>query len=56
MSKGYKIQSKDVGRLSPLGLKHINMLCQYAFSLPDFVARGEFRPLRDPRTAGFDET
>ena len=42
-------------RLSPLGFKHVNMLGRYAFTLPDTVARGELRPLRDPRVAGIDE-
>ena len=32
-----------------------NMLGRYAFTLPDAVARGELRPLCDPRTAGIDE-
>jgi hypothetical protein len=41
--------------LSPLGLKYINMLGRCAFTLPDFVTRGELRPLRDPRTAGVDD-
>ena len=40
-----------VARLSPLGSKHVNMLGRYAFSLPEFVARGELRPLRDPQKA-----
>ena len=40
---------QDVARLSPLGFDHINMLGWYAFILPDGIARGEFRPLRDPR-------
>ena len=31
------------------------MLGRYAFTLPDTVARGELRPLRDPRVAGIDE-
>ena len=53
MSEGYEVRPQDT-RLSP-GLKHINMLGRYAFTLPDFVARGELRPLRDPRTAGVDE-
>ncbi len=43
---------KDAARLSPLGHEHINMLGRYAFTLPDTVARGELRPLRDPRSAG----
>jgi hypothetical protein len=55
MSEGYDVRLEDVARLSPLGLKHINMLGRYAFTLPDFVARGELRPLRDPHTAGVDE-
>jgi len=37
-----------VARLSPLGFDHINMLGRYAFILPDPIARGELRPLRDP--------
>ena len=53
--EGYDVRPEDVARLSPLGFKHINMLGRYAFTLPDFVARGELRPLRDPRTASMDE-
>ncbi len=48
ISDGHNVQPEDVDRPSPLGLKHINMLGRYAFTLPDFVARGELRPLRDP--------
>jgi hypothetical protein len=44
MSEGYEVRPQDVARLSPLGLKHINMLGRYAFTLPDFVALGELRP------------
>ena len=43
------MREEDVGRLSPLGHEHINMLGRYAFSLPDRIARGELRPLRNPR-------
>ncbi len=43
------VRAEDVARLSPLGLDHINMLGRYAFILPDTIARGELRPLRDPR-------
>ena len=32
----------------PLGFDHINMLGRYAFILPDPIARGVLRPLRDP--------
>ncbi|MBV8615555.1 MAG: Tn3 family transposase, partial [Acetobacteraceae bacterium] len=48
LAKGYPVRDEDVARLSPLGFEHINMLGRYAFTLPDVVARGELRPLRDP--------
>ena len=48
-SEGFDVRDEDVARLSPLGFDHINMLGRYAFTLPDMVARGELRPLRDPR-------
>ena len=54
-AEGHEVRPEDVARLSPLGFKHVNMLGRYAFTLPDTVARGELRPLRDPRTAGIDE-
>ena len=54
-AEGYEVQPEDIARLSPLGHKHVNMLGRYAFTLPDTVARGELRPLRDPQTAGVDE-
>jgi hypothetical protein len=37
-----------------LGFDHIK-LGRYAFTLPETVARGELRPLRDPMTARDDE-
>ena len=45
---GFDVCTEDVVRLSPLGFDHINMLGRYAFILPDLVARGELRPLRNP--------
>ena len=48
-AEGFDVRDDDVARLSPLGLDHINMLGCYAFILPDEIARGELRPLRDPR-------
>jgi Tn3 transposase DDE domain len=54
-AEGYEVKPEDIARLSPLGHKHVNMLGRYAFTLPDTVARGELRPLRDPQTAGADE-
>ncbi len=50
-AEGQDLREEDVARLSPLGFDHINMLGRYAFTLPDTVACGEFRPLRDPRAA-----
>jgi hypothetical protein len=44
----YPILDADVARLSPLGWEHINMLGRYSFAVPDDVARGELRPLRNP--------
>ena len=44
----FEVRDEDVARLSPLGHEHINMLGRYTFSLPDRIARGELRPLRNP--------
>ena len=51
----FDVWPEDVARLSPLGFKHINMLGRYAFTLPETVARGELRPLRDPNAIGIDD-
>ena len=50
-AEGLQVRDEDVARLSPLGFEHINMLGRYAFILPDTIARGELRPLRDPASA-----
>ena len=42
--QGATVKDEDVARLSPLGTNHINVLGRYQFSLPDSIARGEFRP------------
>jgi len=47
--EGLQVRDEDVARLSPLGHEHINMLGRYTFTLPDQVARGKLRPLRDPK-------
>lgn len=39
---------RDVARLSPQLYEHVNMLGRYDFTLPERVAAGELRPLRDP--------
>jgi TnpA family transposase len=54
-ASGHDVRDEDVARLSPLGFDHINMLGRYAFTLPETVARGELRSLRDPATASDDE-
>ena len=52
---GFDVRPEDVARLSPLGFDHVNMLGRYAFILPDGIARGELRPLRDPAADSHDE-
>ena len=46
--EGYPVVEADVARLSPLVHEHINMLGRYSFAIPETVARGELRPLRNP--------
>ncbi|TCR78689.1 Tn3 transposase DDE domain-containing protein [Rhizobium sp. BK376] len=55
VSESYEVRPEDVARLSPLSFRHINMLGRYAFTLPEFVARGELRPLRDPKATDPDD-
>jgi len=46
-ANGEPVNDADVARLSPLLHEHINMLGRYSFSMPEAVAKGELRPLRD---------
>lgn len=46
--EGYQVKDEDMARLSPLLHAHINMLGRYSFSVPEAVAKGELRPLRNP--------
>ena len=46
--EGFPVHDEDVARLSPFQRDHINLLGRYSFSVPEAVARGELRPLRDP--------
>jgi len=55
VAEGYEVRPEDVARLSPLGFRHVNMLGRYAFTLPEFVARGELRPLSDPNATDPDD-
>lgn len=45
--EGNIVLEEDVARLTPLIHEHINMLGRYSFTVPDVVARGKLRPLRD---------
>ena len=47
-AEDYPVKEEDVARLSPLLHEHINMLGRYSFSVPEAVANGALRPLRDP--------
>ena len=47
-AEGFEVKDEDVARLSPLLHEHINMLGRYSFSVPEAVAKGELRPLRNP--------
>jgi TnpA family transposase len=40
----------DIARLSPISWRHINFLGSYDFSVPDAVANGGLRPLRQPNS------
>ncbi len=44
---GFEVKDDDVARLSPLLHEHINMLGSYSFSVPDALAKGKLRPLRN---------
>jgi hypothetical protein len=44
----FEVRDEDVARLSPLLQEHINMLGRYSFSVPEAVAKGQLRPLRNP--------
>ena len=53
-AESFDVRNEDVARLSPLSFDHVNMLGRYAFILPDQIARGELRPLRDPQNPDDD--
>ena len=48
--EGWDISQLDIARVSPLLFKHINFLGRYAFDLPQAVAEGALRPLRNPNS------
>ena len=46
---GYAVYPEDVARLSPLIRRHLNFQGRHVFVLPEAVAQGQLRPLRDLR-------
>ena len=48
---GHSVRPEDEARLSPLGHEHINLLGRYSVAVPESVARGQLRPLRNPASA-----
>lgn len=51
-AEGYPVRAADVARLTPLRWGHIHMLGRSAFVLPEAIARGALRPLRNPTAPG----
>jgi TnpA family transposase len=49
-AQGHIIRPEDVTRISPFTHRHLNVLGRYIFAVPEDVARGAMRPLRDPAT------
>ena len=47
-AQGHATDPGDLARISPLVHRHINYLGRYAFTIPEAVAHGELRPLREP--------
>ena len=47
---GEPVLEEDVARLTPLLHEHVNMLGKYDFTLPEEIAQGQLRRLRDPNT------
>jgi hypothetical protein len=53
-AKDITVNDEDVERLSSLGSTQFNFLGRYHFALPEAIAHGGFRSLRDP-TAVIDD-
>jgi hypothetical protein len=45
--EGYPVKDEDMARLAPMIRGHINVVERHSFVMPESVARGELRPLRD---------
>ncbi len=51
-AQGVSSDTADIAHLSPLIWRHINFLGRYDFALPETVANGGLRPLRNPTSEG----
>src|SRR5271170_3020201 len=51
-AQGASSDNADIAHLSPLIWRHINFLGRYDFALPETVANGGLRPLRNPTSEG----
>lgn len=47
-AQGTTVSPTDIARMSPVLWRHINFLGRYEIALPESVAQGGLRPLRDP--------
>ena len=52
-NQGMEAHIEDIARLFPLGNQHISFLGDYSFALPQAVADGQLRPLRNPEQDEF---
>jgi TnpA family transposase len=50
--EGIPVRESDEANLSPLISDHLNTLGKYLFAIPDLVAQGHLRPLRNPSENG----
>ncbi len=50
-AQGREVRPEDVERLAPLRFQHINVHGKYHFTLPETVAQGHHRPLRQPTSS-----
>ncbi len=48
---GQEVRPEDVEHLDPLRFQHINVHGKYHFTLPESVALGHHRPLRQPSSS-----
>ena len=47
-AQGARVEPTNIARISPVLWRHINFLGRYDITLPESVAQGGLRPLRDP--------